>query len=101
MHRSSGLQLPTLCQVAGLSRHIHTGRTFIFTQIHNFLIFVINIQQPGVNLADFRILIGLLVVGAVCNRDLLGLTCADNRGYKPLPPTINLSLIMMLLDVVS
>jgi hypothetical protein len=44
---------------------------------------------------------GLLVVGAVCNRDLLDLTYADNRGYKPLPPTINLSLIIMLLDVVS
>jgi hypothetical protein len=44
---------------------------------------------------------GLLVVGAVCNRDLLGLTYADNRGYKPLPPTINISLIVMLLDVVS
>ena len=38
------------------------------------------------------------VVRAVCNRDLLGLTYADNRGYKPLPPTINLSLIIMLFD---
>ena len=43
----------------------------------------------------------MLVVGAVCNRDLLGLTYADNRGYKPLPPTINLSLIAMLLDAAS
>jgi hypothetical protein len=42
---------------------------------------------------------GLLVVGAVCNRDLFGLTYAVNRGYKPLPPTINLSFIIMLADV--
>ncbi len=35
----------------------------------------------------------MVVVGAVFNRELLGLTHTDNRGYKPLPPTINLGLV--------
>ena len=33
-----------------------------------------------------------LIVGAVCNRDGPGLASAENRGWKPLPPPINLSL---------
>jgi hypothetical protein len=41
------------------------------------------------------------VVGAVCNRDGLGLRYAANRGYNPLPHTINLGLNLNWNGVVS
>jgi len=42
----------------------------------------------------------MLVVGAVFNRDELGLRYAANRGYNPLPPTTNLSQIRIWNDEV-
>ncbi len=51
--------------------------------------------QPGCWLQGFSLIkreAAILVVGAVCNRDGLDLSQAANRGYNPLPHTINQSL---------